>query len=48
MLAYLGRKMSDKNLEHRMNFKFCVKIGKSATEMLTPLTLANGEYATKK
>jgi len=24
----VGRKMSDKNLEQRINIKFCVKIGK--------------------
>jgi hypothetical protein len=26
--------MSDKNLEQRINIKFCVKIGKSASETL--------------
>jgi transposase len=40
--------MSDKNLEQRINIKFCVKIGKSASETLTLLTLAYGEYALKK
>jgi hypothetical protein len=39
--------MSDKNLEQRVNIKFCVKIGKSANETAT-LTVAYGEYATKK
>jgi len=40
--------MTDKNLEQRINIKFCVKIGKSASETLALLTLANGEYATNK
>jgi hypothetical protein len=40
--------MSDKNLEQRINIKFCVQIGKRATETLALLTLAYGEYATKK
>jgi hypothetical protein len=40
--------MSDKNLEQRISIKFCVKIGKSASERLTLLTVAYGEYATKK
>jgi hypothetical protein len=40
--------MSDKNLEQQIDIKFCVKIGKSASEMLAPLTLAFGEYAVKK
>jgi len=40
--------MTGKNLEQRINIKFCVKIGKSASETLALLTLANGEYATKK
>jgi hypothetical protein len=39
--------MSDKNLEQRINIKFCVKIGKSASETLAPLTVAYDEYATK-
>jgi hypothetical protein len=34
--------MSDKNLEQRINIKFCVQIDKSASEM------AYGEYAMKK
>jgi hypothetical protein len=37
-------KMSDKNLEQQINIKFCMKIGKSASEMLALLTLAYGEY----
>jgi hypothetical protein len=37
--------MRDKNLEQRMKI---VKIGKSASETLALLTLANGEYAMKK
>ena len=37
--------MSDKNLEQRINIKFCVKIGKSGSETLA---VAYGEYAMKK
>jgi hypothetical protein len=44
----VGGKMSNKNLKQRMNIKFCVKIGKSASETLALLTVAYGEYATKK
>jgi len=33
--------MSDKNLERRINIKFCVKIGKSASETLALLTVAD-------
>jgi hypothetical protein len=40
-----GGKMSDKNLEQKTNIKFCVQIGKSASETLALLTLAYGEYA---
>jgi len=40
--------MSDKNLEQWINIKFCVKINKSASEMLAELTVACGEYAMKK
>jgi hypothetical protein len=40
--------MSDKNLEQRISIKFCVKIGKSASETLALLTVAYGEYAMKK
>ena len=43
-----GGKMSDKNPEQQINIKFCVKIGKSASETLALLTLANGEYTMKK
>jgi hypothetical protein len=39
--------MSDKNLEQRINIKFCLKIGKSASETLALLTVAFGEYARK-
>jgi len=38
--------MSDKNLEQRIN-KFCVRIGKSASETLAVLTVAYGEYGMK-
>jgi len=44
----VGGKMSDKCLEQRINIKFCVKIGKSASETLTLLTVAYGEYGMKK
>ena len=40
--------MSDKNTEQRINIKFCVKIGKSASEKLPLLRVAYGEYAMKK
>jgi hypothetical protein len=40
--------MSDKNLEQGINIKFCVKIGKSASETLALLTVACDDYATKK
>jgi len=40
--------MSDKNLEQRINIKFCAKIGKSASETLALLTVAYDEYAMKK
>jgi hypothetical protein len=40
--------MSDKNLEQRINIKFCVMIVKSASETLALLTMAYGEYAMKK
>ena len=40
--------MSDKVLEQRINIRFCVKIGKSASETLALLTVAYGEYAMKK
>jgi hypothetical protein len=35
----VGRKMRDSNLEQRINMKFCVNIGKSASKMLSLLTL---------
>jgi hypothetical protein len=40
--------MIDKNVEQRTNIKFSVKIGKSARETLTLLTLAYDKYAVKK
>jgi len=40
--------MSDKNLEQWINIKFCVKIGKSASETLALVTVAYCEYAMKK
>jgi hypothetical protein len=39
---------SDKNLKQWISIKFCVKIGKSASEKLALLTVAYGEYAMKK
>jgi hypothetical protein len=39
--------MSDKNLEQRINIKFCVKIGMCTSETSTLLTFAYGECATK-
>jgi hypothetical protein len=30
--------MSDKNLEQRINIKFCVKIGKRASETFKPIS----------
>jgi hypothetical protein len=44
----VGGKVSDKILEQRINIKFCVKIGKCASETLAQLTVAYGEYAMKK
>ena len=41
-------KMSDKNLEQRINVKFCVEIGKSASKTSALLTVAYGEYSMKK
>jgi hypothetical protein len=43
-----GWRKNDKNLEQRIKIKFCVKIGKIASETLAQLTLAYGEYAMKK
>jgi hypothetical protein len=40
--------MSDKNLEQRINIKFCVKSGKSVGKTLALLTVACGEYAVKE
>jgi hypothetical protein len=40
--------MGDKNLEQRINIKFCVKIGKSDKETLALLTLTSVEYAMNK
>jgi hypothetical protein len=44
----VGGKMSDNNLEQRINIKFCVKIVKSASETSVLLTMAFGEYAMKE
>jgi hypothetical protein len=40
--------MSDKNLEQRMNIKFCVETGKSSSETLAQFKVAYGEYVMKK
>jgi len=40
--------MSDKNLEQRINIKFYVKNGTSASEILALLTVVYGERAMKK
>jgi hypothetical protein len=40
--------MIDKNLEQRINIKFCVKIGRSASETLVLFILAYSEYVMKK
>jgi hypothetical protein len=40
--------MSDKYLLQWINIKFCVKSGKSASEMLALLTVAYDEYSVKK
>ena len=44
----VGGKMSDKNLVQRINIKYCVTIGKSASETLPLLTVDYGEYAMTK
>jgi uncharacterized cysteine cluster protein YcgN (CxxCxxCC family) len=43
----VGGKMSDKNLEQRINIKFCVKIRKIASETVALLTVAYAEHAMK-
>jgi hypothetical protein len=40
--------MSDKNLEERINIKFCLKTDRNASERLALLTLICDEYAMKK
>jgi transposase len=47
-LYTVGGKISDKILQKRINIKFCVKIGKCASETSALLTVAYGEYAMKK
>jgi hypothetical protein len=39
--------MSDKNLEQRINIMFCVKIGKSASEILAVFTVAYTMYVSE-
>jgi late competence protein required for DNA uptake (superfamily II DNA/RNA helicase) len=43
----VGGNVTDKNLEQQIYIKFCMKIGKSASEIAL-LTLAYGEYALQK
>jgi hypothetical protein len=40
--------MSDKNLEKQIQHQICVKIGKSATEILALFMLAYGDYTKQK
>jgi hypothetical protein len=47
-VVYSWREMSDKNLLQRINIKFSVKIGKSASETLALLLVAYGEYRMKE
>jgi hypothetical protein len=47
-VVYVSGKMSNKNMEQRINIQFCIKICKSASETLLLLTLAYSECATKK
>jgi hypothetical protein len=44
----VGGKVSDKDLEQRINVEFCVKIGRCDSETLALLTVAYVEYAVKK
>jgi hypothetical protein len=44
----VGGNMSGETLEQRINIKFCVKTGKSASETLALLTVTYGEYVMKK
>jgi hypothetical protein len=44
----LAEQRGDKNVEQRINIKFCVKMGECASGTLALLTLAYGEYAMKK
>jgi hypothetical protein len=39
--------VSDKNLEQRINIKFCENISRSVSEMLAMLTLAYSKYGKK-
>jgi hypothetical protein len=47
-VVYCWQKNSYKNLEQRINIKFCAKTGKSANGKLALLTVAYDEYAMKK
>jgi hypothetical protein len=44
----LAEKMCDKNLRQQKNNKFCVKIGKNASETTALSTMAYGEHPMKK
>jgi hypothetical protein len=48
VIATCSKKMSERNLEQRINIKFCAKLGKSARETLDMLRVAYGDNALKK
>jgi hypothetical protein len=45
---HLGRKMSDRLLEQRINIKFCAKLGKCKSKTVQMLTEAYGADVMKK
>jgi hypothetical protein len=45
---HVGWKKRAKNLERRINIKFCVKIGKSGSETLSKLSVLNGRGGSRK
>jgi hypothetical protein len=47
-VATAGGRVSDKNLEQRINMKFCVKTCKRVNKTLAVLTLAYIKYDIKK
>jgi hypothetical protein len=44
----VGGKMSDKDVKQQINIRFCVNVGKSASETLAQLTLAYGKCTMEK